>query len=477
MSLSNSWRVFISSNVSKVGIMFLIVIIGASVYVLATYPADFGKRYWNDPTYWADYPKGAPPAWIKYLAGDNPPEHIILFMKEPSSREVYQQGLYASIYTAEFTYNYDDFPSFLSLTMYNITYYNKPPLVIASLTRPGDEEVVFFIFYIPSTPSGENPPYRVFYENPRRVFLSGEAAVWQEVSRFLNDRYGIVLSPSEVGKVGVEKILFGEPVGDVFRLLKGRYVVRVAFIHSDERDTVSYVKFVMGGKVYGLAGTDSLGRDLAVGLLFGFPVALLIGVLTSTLTTTVGATLGIVSGYTGGRTDEAIQRVTDVINNIPLLPILIFLVFILKPSIWLIISILIAFGWPGLTIVVRSMVLQLRSSQLVEAEIALGASRWRIMFRHILPQIAPFIFAQMIFTTPAAILAEAALSFLGLGDPSIPTWGQILDYGFRSGGIYTGYWWWIVPPGLLIVFTSLTFVLLALGLEPVINPRLRSVKK
>jgi len=221
-------------------------------------------------------------------------------------------------------------------------------------------------------------------------------------------------------------------------------------------------------------GTDALGRDLAVGLLFGFPVALTIGLVTSLLSTTIGTFMGILSGFMGGKIDIIIQRFSDIWSNIPLLPILIFLIFILGQRLWLVVVILVLFGWPGLAIVVRSMVLQIRSGQLVEATQALGASRKRIMFRHILFQIAPFVFAQMIFFTPAAILAEAGLSFLGLGDPSIPTWGQILESGFRTGAVYLGYWWWVMPPGLLIVFTAMTFVLLTLGLEPVINPRLRS---
>ena len=99
------------------------------------------------------------------------------------------------------------------------------------------------------------------------------------------------------------------------------------------------------------------------------------------------------------------------------------------------------------------------------------------MIKHIFPQIAPFILSQMIFFTPAAILAEAGLSFLGLGDPSIPTWGQILDQGFRTGAVYIGYWWWVIPPGLLIVITALTFVLLALAMERVVDPRLRVQKR
>jgi len=136
---------------------------------------------------------------------------------------------------------------------------------------------------------------------------------------------------------------------------------------------------------------------------------------------------------------------------------------------------LVAFGWPGLAIIVRSMVLQIRSSQSIEAAESLGASQWRIMLRHVFPQLAPFIFAQLIFFTPAAILAEASLSFLGLGDPSIPTWGQILENGFRTGGVYVGFWWLILPPGILIVITAMIFVLIALALEPIVNPKIKKI--
>ena len=137
--------------------------------------------------------------------------------------------------------------------------------------------------------------------------------------------------------------------------------------------------------------------------------------------------------------------------------------------------ILVAFGWPGLTIIVRSMVLQIRSGQSIESAKSLGASEWRIMFRHVFPQLAPFIFAQLIFFTPAAILAEASLSFLGLGDPSIPTWGQILENGFRTGGVYVDFWWLILPPGILIVITAMIFVLIALALEPIVNPKIKKI--
>lgn len=89
----------------------------------------------------------------------------------------------------------------------------------------------------------------------------------------------------------------------------------------------------------------------------------------------------------------------------------------------------------------------------------------------------PYFLAQIIFTAPSAILAEAGLSFLGLGDPAIPTWGQILEAGFRTGGVYVGYWWWIIPPGLLIVLVALTFMLISLAIEPVVNPRLQPAQR
>ncbi|HKG25613.1 MAG TPA: ABC transporter permease, partial [Thermomicrobiales bacterium] len=273
--------------------------------------------------------------------------------------------------------------------------------------------------------------------------------------------------------------LFGQPAPDGSgRLvpLKGDYTLLVQAALPNTQSEVAPIKAVLGGTVYGWMGTDAVGRDLIQGLAYGFPVALLIATLLSVLSTIIGTSFGILSGYAGGKTDSVIQRVVDVISNVPQLPLLIFLVFIFGSHLWLIILVLVAFSWPGLTIIVRSMVLQIRSGQLVEAARALGASRRRIMARHIFPQIAPFVIATMIFFAPGAILAEAALSFLGLGDPSIPTWGQMLQAGFQTGALYVGYWWWVIPPGVLIIFTSLAFMLLALAMESIVDPRLRSTQ-
>src|SRR5690606_34528820 len=121
-----------------------------------------------------------------------------------------------------------------------------------------------------------------------------------------------------------------------------------------ERDRVDSIKWVVGGTVYGWMGTDALGRDLAQGLLFGLPVALAIGLAASTVSTAIGTVLGLLSGYLGGRADNLIQRAADIVANVPVLPLLIFLVFIGGSQLWLILLVLVAFSWPGLTITVRS---------------------------------------------------------------------------------------------------------------------------
>jgi peptide/nickel transport system permease protein len=448
------------------------VLVLVSLAVPFFYPLDFGLRFWNNPLAWADNPKAVPPVWTTLF--NERSAHRIFYREEPT--DVFSQGdVQTRAYRSAFEHTAQTAPTFLSFSLGRMVFYDRPPTATLSLTRPDDRSIVLLQQVVRGPREGETPPITRFAGAPQRTFLSGDPAVQATVADFLAQEFGVRVAPHDLSGF-VEEALFGTPTDDsgrAYEPLNGTYALTVRVVTYDARDTVDSVKTVVGGGAYGLMGTDSQGRDLATGLLFGFPVALLIGVLTSVGATALGTFFGILSGFSGGKTDTAIQRASDILTNIPLLPILIFLIFILGQKLWLVMAILVLFGWPGLTIILRSMVLQVRSGQLVEATRALGASRWRIMFRHVFFQMAPFIVTQMIFFTPAAILAEAGLSFLGLGDPSLPTWGQILEQGFRTGGIYVGYWWWVLPPGVLIVITAMAFVLLALALEPVLNPRLR----
>lgn len=472
--LNAALRLLIASGVGRAGIALFAILIAISAYVLLTYPANFGTARWSDPSVWADNPRAAPPFWTTWLGNDAISQQAWT-RSEPASVSTIPAG---EIRSFDFPFELDGetFPSALTVILSGLSYSGRPPVVTMTLIRPDGVKVPLANLVAPGPSPGETAPYRRFIEPAERILLTSQPTAAQAIARVYQEQYPNAVIPTNIGDQ-LDRALFGRPSETGlagFELVPGDYTLQVQLIVADPTDDLDQVSAILGGTVYGWMGTDTLGRDLWQGLLYGFPIALLIATLAALASTLIGAGLGILSGYAGGTTDAIIQRISDIVTNVPTLPLLIFLVFVLGAKLWLIILVLVAFSWPGLTIVVRSMVLQLRSGQLVESARALGASRMRIMLRHVFPQVAPFIVAQMIFFAPGAILAEAALSFLGLGDTSTPTWGQMLQAGFQTGALYVGYWWWVIPPGVLIIITALAFMLLALALEPIVDPRLRN---
>lgn len=473
--LKTNLREFYSSRSGKAGAILFLIFFIVSFLVILLFPLNFGNTVWSNPVYWSDNPKAAPPFWISSFNSNSYVDHVTFSSSIPDEIVDCIQCPNKYYYYFELDHTSDNFPTFLSFSYDNVIFNQESPYVKIYVERPDGKTILVYRDVVTPPLSNETPPYVKYENSPFRINLSGDNTVSSNLISFLSSDLNIHTTISEISGRN-ERIIFGNLIHDdveSFEALKGSYYITVEFTLHDQRDSIGNVKFVSGGSKYGFMGTDALGRDLALGLLYGFPVALFIGLVTSTLTTFIGTSLGIISGYVGGKTDIAIQRFSDILSNIPLLPVLIFLLFVIGPKLWLVMIILIAFGWPGLTIIVRSMVLQIRTGQSIESAQAIGASRIRIMYRHIFPQLAPFIFAQLIFFTPAAILAEASLSFLGLGDPSIPTWGQILENGFRTGGVYIGYWWWILPPGILIVLTAMIFVFIAIAFEPIVNPKIK----
>jgi peptide/nickel transport system permease protein len=465
-------RQVLASPAGKLGAALALVLGVAAIIVLATFPLDFGPTRWSNPAVWADDPKAAPPAWTALLDPDSAVQHQVLEATQPTDSTARGSARVDS-YDMVFDYSATVPPSFLSFSLGPVTFMDRPPALSLTLERPDGSSVSLLRTSIRGPRPGEDPPYVRYDQTPLRVLVTAEPETAQAISDMFSQTYGVDV-PLEQVRDDPTAALFGAPdEAGQLQPLHGRYEAQVRVALADEADTVDWVRLVVGGTVFGLLGTDSSGRDLAQGLAFGLPVALLIGLAAATVSTAIGTGLGMISGYKGGRIDLLIQRAADVVNNVPLLPLLIFFVFVFGAQLWLIIVLLVAFSWPGLTILVRSMVLGLAGDQEVEAARALGASSRHILVRHIFPHTAPYVFTQLIFFVPAVILAEAGLSFLGLGDPSLPTWGQILEDGFRTGAVFLGYWWWVVSPGLLIVITAMTFMLLALAMEPVVNPRLR----
>ncbi len=214
-------------------------------------------------------------------------------------------------------------------------------------------------------------------------------------------------------------------------------------------------------------GTDDKGRDLLAMLVSGARVSLYVGLLATGLAIIIGSVIGVVSAYFGGSVDNLLMRLTDIIMTFPFFLLLVLIVFIFGPSLNTIILIIGLTGWTGTARMVRSEALSIRTREFIQAAIVLGASHKRVIFRHMLPNVIGIIIVSATLSIPGVILAEAALSFIGLGDPSVTSWGRILNAG--QGTLDTT-WWVAVEPGILLFLTVLAFNFLGDGLRDAFDP-------
>lgn len=232
--------------------------------------------------------------------------------------------------------------------------------------------------------------------------------------------------------------------------------------------------------VHGPLGTDDAGRDVWTQLAYGARVSMAIGFLAGFLSMAVGSLIGIAAGYFGGRIDTLLMRITDVLLVIPDIPLMIVLVAALRnldigfSPIFLLILVIGLLYWTSTARLIRSQVLSLKERQFVARARAIGAGHGHIIRKHILPQVMPLIVANTVLIVSVAILLESGLAFLGLGDPTQPSWGTMLNFAFARNAITRGAWWFYLPPGLAIVWVTLGCTLLGNVLEEILNPRLTS---
>jgi peptide/nickel transport system permease protein len=225
-----------------------------------------------------------------------------------------------------------------------------------------------------------------------------------------------------------------------------------------------------------LLGTTEVGSDVFSQLLVGARVSIVVGFAAAVISAVLGAAVGLIGGYFGGLTDKSIDAFENWFLVIPQLPLMVVLARLLNPSLGVLILVIGLTSWAGTGRIVRSQVLTLKERAFVERARALGASDWHIIRRHILPNALPLIFANTVLIVAVAILAEAGLSFLGLGDPSNISWGTMIENGFSAGAPSAGAWWYLIPPGLCITVLVFAIGLLGYVWEQHINPRLQDVE-
>jgi peptide/nickel transport system permease protein len=220
-------------------------------------------------------------------------------------------------------------------------------------------------------------------------------------------------------------------------------------------------------------GTDHLGRSVAAQFVWGSRVSLFVGLAATVLTIAIGSMVGIVGGFFGGWTDTLMMRVTDWFLVIPFLPLAIALAAVLDRSLWNIVLVIGVTSWPGTARLVRAQVLTVKQRLYVDRSRSLGATRSHVVKRHILPNVAPLILANVTLAVPISILTETTLSFLGLGDPKRASWGKTLEEAFNAGAITRHAWWYYLPAGIGIVMVVLAFTLFGRAMEEILDPRLR----
>ena len=442
---------FLRSKIGIAGISILAILVTVSIVAIVAIPNETFSQ-WNNPGNWISYPKVAIPVWVNFFLVEKIPEHKIL--DDPIEKTVTSGEISLVSHQFGLNFDYDDFPNDF---IYEFsTEYSGAPLLEIQVIRPDGIKLELQSTSLPYSESKTVHTERIFSTDEsirKKLFLQSEQFDFS------------------LNRLSSEDIVFSQT--NSHKPLKGDYSFMVNLYGIDSENKIPESTLIVGGKAFGLMGTDELRRDLAIGLLWGTPLALFIGIVVAIASVVMGLLYGVYAGYRGKKTDEVLMRFNDVIYALPALPFLIILSVTISNSIFLMIGFLTIFGWVGVAKVSRSMALQIKTRGYIDAAEMMGQKRSKIILRHILPQLLPYAFASIAISVPAAITTEAGLSFLGLGDPSFPTWGQILHDANVYGAASRGLWWWIMPPGVMIAITGLAFVFIGNALDVIVNPKLR----
>ncbi len=429
-----------------IGLGIILALILISIYTIIAIPYSDAVRLWRGgEDIWYSTPKNAAPSWTNWFRSDKLPDTVVMSTADDDIEKQYHtKGETTEItFSFVFDYQYDDFPDELSV-FFTTQFDEKQPHISMQWLTPDGREIRVASFSLEKS----SQSYRVSQDERLQRRLGG---VYPQIG------------------------LFADPNSEEPILLKGTYELVVDALVFEEGVDVD-AEFVLFGQVYGMAGTDHRRRDLTIALLWGTPIALMFGLVAAVGTTVLTMIISGVGVWYGGWLDELIQRITEVNLILPVLPILIMVGTFYDRSIWTMLGVIILLGIFGGAIKTnRAIFLQVKQSSYIEAAQAYGASNPRIIFNYLIPRIIPLLIPAFVILIPAYVFLEASLAVLGLGDPTIPTWGKIINDANSNGALYGGLYYWVLEPSVLLMVTGLAFAMVGYSLDRIFNPRLRGM--
>ncbi|HOA41650.1 MAG: ABC transporter permease [Halanaerobiales bacterium] len=458
-SAKEFWQEFKQVRYGIVGLILLIFFVLMVLLEPFIIPFPEAGDRWSDISYWIDNPRSASPAWTNWFSSKKSTVHE--FLSEPEFQVTETPQFQVQEGTFIYDYKYDIPPGELTLKARG-----KGNIVVeAELIRP-DGEVINLVRKNYNSRNETEIRIALGKEAETRIINFGRTYESAENSRSVQRH---LLKPMEIlfSKAEEGILVNAEP-------LKGEYQIKLRVVTMGQDSYFKDSEIVVSGKVFGLLGTDDAKRDIWSGIVVGTKWAIFIGLLTALVSVAVGIIYGVTMAYFGGWLDNLMMRIYEIFVSIPMLPVLVVFSAVFSPSLWILILFMCVFYWTGPVLTVRSMALQIKEETYIEAAHALNASTGRIIFKHMIPQLIPYAFANMALSVPGAIVAEASISLLGLGDASVVTWGQILHAAMKSSAVLKGLWWWVVPPGLTIALLGMTFAFLGFSMDKILNPKLKT---
>ena len=429
-----------------IGLSIILIIAGISLYSAISLPAGQSGTDWSSASkqrVWYVNPKNAMPAWVNNFRKDKLPETIIQDSRKNNTfktLEVVSPEMTKVTLFFDFDYQYDDFPQDLLIYLYS-QFSRKQPLVELTWLTPDGREILLGTVKLESSES---------------TFYVGQD---KRLQRWFH-------------RDNVMEGLFVDPIAGESKPLKGIYQLRVkGYLFENEADLD--VEAVLYGRIYGLAGTDDMRRDLMLPLLSGAPVALAFGMLGAIVTSILSMFLAAIGVWFGGWVDSLVQRISEVVMTVPTLAVAILVFLMYSHSVWAVLGVIVLLSIFGSSLKnFRAVFLQAKEAPYLEAAQAQGAGDWRIIGRYLLPRIFPVMIPQLVIMVPVYVYYEVTLAFIGISDPTLPTWGRMIYEALENQAFQMHPHRILIPVALLVV-TGLGFALLGLALDRILNPRLR----